>query len=241
MSSSEWRLGLLHADRMAPELAAAHGGYPALFEHLFASVGVASERLLHIDALAAELPELATADAYLVTGSRHSVYDPLPWIARLAEFCRAAVAAQRPVIGICFGHQLLAHFFGGEVAAAEVGWQIGVQGYDMAYQPAWMEPGAAHVELLASHRDQVVTLPPQARILAASPRCPVAACEFGPLMIGFQAHPEFTRGYARDLWEKRRSQIGDARCDAAAEGLAEPITSELVAGWLCAFLDRACA
>lgn len=239
MSSSEWRLGLLHADQMTAALSTVHGSYRLLFEHLFARAGVGPERLLHIDAQAGELPGPATADAYLITGSRHSVYDPLPWIARLAEFCRSAMALGRPVIGICFGHQLLAHFFGGRVARASAGWQIGVQRYQVREHPAWLAPAAGQFELLASHQDQVVTLPPGARVLAASAPCPVAAFELGPLAVGIQGHPEFTRAYAQDLFETRRAQIGDALCDAAASGLAAPISADLVTGWLCNFIEHA--
>jgi GMP synthase (glutamine-hydrolysing) len=224
---------------MSAELAAVHGGYPALFERLFARAGLGPERLVHINAREGELPGPATADAYLVTGSQHSVYDPLPWIARLAEFCRSAMAAGRPVIGICFGHQLLAHFFGGRVAPASAGWQIGVQRYQVTQRRAWLAPAASQFELLASHQDQVVALPPGARVLAASARCPVAAFELGPLAVGVQGHPEFTRAYARDLFETRRAQIGDAVCDAAASGLAAPLSADLVTGWLCNFIGHA--
>src|SRR5690606_26514473 len=70
------------------------------------------------------LPAPESRDAWLLTGSRHGVYDDLPWIAPLKDFIRVAAAKRRPMVGVCFGHQIIAEAMGGRVRKAEIGWRV---------------------------------------------------------------------------------------------------------------------
>ncbi|MEM1229676.1 MAG: GMP synthase [Pseudomonadota bacterium] len=236
MSSSDWRLGILHADVVPAARAHLHGDYPQLFERLFAAQGLAADRIRHVPAMGSPLPSVTAADAWLVTGSQYSVYDPLPWIPVLAEFCDQVRARGRPLVGICFGHQLFAHFFGGEVALAEAGWQIGVQRYRLTATAPWIPTEATEFSLLASHQDQVVRLPADGQVLAANDACPIAAYQLGARTVGVQGHPEFTRPFAAHLMASRAAQIGAARLDAARASFQEATTEGQLAGWLCNFL-----
>lgn len=239
MSSSDWRLGLLVTDPLNPELIAEHGDYPSMFRKLFAEASVTPDRLLAIDALADRLPETAIADAYLVTGSAFSVYDKRPWIARLSDFLRRAINERRPVIGICFGHQLLAQALGGQVGAAAQGWQVGVKRYRLTAQRSWMQPALPSFQTLASHQDQVLSLPAGARLLADAADCPIAAFEMPPYALAIQGHPEFGRRYAAARLEQRRALLGPERHDAALASLTERTDSAVLAQWLCNFIEQA--
>src|SRR5699024_3696885 len=115
-----------------------------------------------------------------ITGSRHGVYDKLPWIEGLKDFLRRARAAPVPIIGICFGHQIMAEAFGGRAEKSAKGWGIGVQEYAVhAGAPGWMAGAPARVTLHALHQDQVTAIPSDAVCLASSPFCEFAMLAYG--------------------------------------------------------------
>ena len=150
-----------------------------MFEAL---LGAADPRLefATVRVVAGEMPASpGQADAWLVTGSRHGVYDGLPWIEPLKAFLRACVAARVPVVGICFGHQILAEALGGRAVKSDKGWGLGVQDYELVARPGWMDGLPERFSVRALHQDQVVELPPGATVLARSPHCAYAALAYG--------------------------------------------------------------
>jgi len=240
-------IAILRTDAVLDQFQAAHGDYPAMFEAALASPAALPpelrDRAPRFSAFAAhegELPADPRAfNAFVITGSRHSVYDDLPWLPPLVEFLRTALAADRKVIGICFGHQLLAHHFGGETTRAETGWCVGVHDTEVLEAQPWMEPRATRFGLLSSHRDQVRRLPEGARAFAASARCPNAGFVVGSRVLTFQGHPEFTKAYAADLMRMRESALG-AEVFAAGMASLDTATHEtLVARWILNFVAAA--
>ncbi len=234
------RIGILQTDSVRDQFVPAHGDYPDMFRTLLADPGARPPgqpvpEFLTIDVPGGRFPDPAACDGYVITGSRHSVYDDLPWIPALAEFVRQALALGRRVVGICFGHQLIAHYFGGETRAAEVGWCVGVQPSEVVADAPWMDPPARSLRLLASHKDQVVRLPPGAQRIAVGERCPESGFVFGDVLT-FQGHPEFTAAYAGDLLDSRQALLGDAVCGAGKASLAEPTDRQIVARWMLNFL-----
>ena len=137
--------------------------YPAMFETLLAPhlpgwtyQSVALSR-------GQTLPDPAGLDAILITGSPAGVYDDVPWMTSLMDFIRWAANAQVPQIGICFGHQAIAHALGAKVAKSDKGWGIGRHVYDVIAAPSWMRaPPPDTFSLGVSHQDQVLPLPPGA-------------------------------------------------------------------------------
>jgi GMP synthase-like glutamine amidotransferase len=237
------RIGILRADAVKPGLARQHGDYPDMFRALLRAApdvpgGLEFE---DFDACAGELPAAGACDGYLITGSRHSVYDDLPWIAPLARFAGEAMDAGRRVVGICFGHQLIAHFFGGETRKAGVGWCVGVHTARIVERRPWMTPPADTLRLLASHQDQVVRLPPAAVPFAAGDTCPHAGFELAAARgrgaaMTLQGHPEFTPDYARDLMDTRVDALGEAVYRAGLASLAVPTSHAVAAAWMVRFL-----
>lgn len=230
-------LGVLEAGPLAPALAERYVSHTA-FVRAFLGPLAPDMTFSRYRVFSDELPEAADAhDAFIITGSRYSVYDPLTWIAALKAFVRGA-AETRPVIGICFGHQLLAEAFGGKVEKAEQGWGIGVHRYRFTKKPAWMNPEREEVALIVSHQDQVVALPPGAEVLAGSIFCPIGAMQIGRNVLSIQAHPEMRPDYGHDLYEMRRGIIDSAMIDRAQASLAEPTDGDTVARWMLAFISE---
>jgi GMP synthase-like glutamine amidotransferase len=235
-------IGILQTDSVKPELALRHGDYPDMFRSLLADpevlpAGCPVPTFLDIDACQRDFPDARACDAYVITGSRHSVYDDLPWIAPLADFVADALGQQRRVVGICFGHQLIAHHFGGEARAADAGWCVGVQRARVVDQAGWMDPPADAFKLPVSHRDQVVRLPPGARVFAVGEQCPLAGFVLGDA-LAFQGHPEFSHGYAGELMDSRRQALGEVLLHAGKASLSQDSDARLVARWMLNFMRR---
>ena len=230
------KLGILQTG--APPAGLDHfGGYPAMFTRL---LGEAAYDYAVYDVQAGHLPESADAcPAYIVTGSASGVYEDLPWIAPLTAFLQQA-RGRAALVGVCFGHQVMAQAFGGKVIKSPNGWGQGAHRYDVRRNEPWLA-GARTITLPASHQDQVVELPPGAEVIAASEFSP-----FGMLAwrdqraISLQLHPEFESDYAIALAETRRGNgLSDAEVDHAVASLREPNDRAAAAGWIRAFLAEA--
>lgn len=188
-----------------------------------------------------ELPAKADeCDAWLVTGSPSSVCERPAWQARLSRFLLDALD-HRPVIGICYGHQLLHASLGGTVERAAAGWGIGVQKYELLEVPAWAPrarsgPAADALRLIALHEDQVTQPAPGSRVLAGNAFCPLGITTIGDNALTIQAHPEMTRKLARALYEELRKGQGDERTDLALRSLETQIDDQLAARWILSFM-----
>lgn len=227
-------IGILKTDAVRPEWASQFGEYPDMFQRLFLAIDPALS-FTTWDVECGELPEdINCVDGYVITGSKSSVYDDKDWIRQAEVFIRALHAQQCKLVGICFGHQLVAQALGGVVDKSSNGWGVGIQEYQLLYSP---EQGRDLVRLVASHQDQVMLIPPGAEITARNAHCPIAGFRIDNHILTFQGHPEFIPEYAREIIGFRRPMIGEARAD---EGLATLATREQegpwVAQWILDFL-----
>lgn len=235
VASEPFRIGVLETGTLLPPLARRFpGGYPAMFERW---LGGGARTFAHWAVVTGDLPDdPGLCDGWVITGSRHGVHDGLPWIPRLKDFARRA-AETRPVVGICFGHQLLAEAFGGRTEKAALGWGAGLQTYDViALPPVWMDTAPPTLALLASHQDQVTEPPPGAQVLAANAFCPVAAFTVGTRVLAIQAHPEWTMDFARALYDFRGADLGEAVHDRAVASLDQPADAAMVRRWVLRFM-----
>ena len=230
------RLGILKCDSVRPELVAAHGDYPDMFERLLLPLAPRLQLRVY-DVQHGDYPSApGDCDAYLLTGSKAGVYDPEPWIAALMDYARSLYRLRIPAVGVCFGHQLLAHALGGHAGLSERGWGVGVRRLAVEPGPRWMRPRLASLALLYSHRDQVSRLPPGARRLAGDGFCPNALFEIEDRVLGCQGHPEFTPEYADCLLTLRRDLIGEPVVARARASLGEPRDHRVMAGWILRFV-----
>lgn len=229
------KVGILETGTVPSGLAERHGAYDAMMARLLGE-GFETETFRAWRGEVPARPELC--DGYLITGSSAGVYEAHAWIAPLAAFLVAA-RGRRPLVGICFGHQMLAHAFGGRVEKSERGWGLGLHRYRIAGQPAWAAGGDTFA-IPASHQDQVVALPPGARAVAASAFTPFAALAYAGDALSFQGHPEFEPAFAKDLLDavhRDRLPAADLRTHAAS--LDAPNDRARVGGWIRSFLQAA--
>ena len=227
-------IGILQCGAVPRSLAPVHGSYGAMMRGI---LGPDRETRVY-DVTAGALPDdPARCSAYVITGSPAGVYDKLPWIADLLGFLQGARGRAR-LVGICFGHQAMAQAFGGAVIKSPKGWGVGLHRYDVAHRAAWMDD-ADHVDVPASHQDQVTALPPGARVTLASAFTPFAGLDYGDA-ISFQFHPEFSPGFAAALIEAEPERYG-ALARAAIASHTRPDDCARVGGWIGRFLDAAAA
>lgn len=226
-------VGILETGHPPGNLAERYGDYPAMFERLLGPHFTTTT----YDVASGKLPARPNAHgAYIVTGSPAGVYDELPWIGPLKAFLREA-RGEAKLVGVCFGHQIMAEAFDGRVAKSEKGWGVGLQTYDVTGYASWMDEPPQRISIPVSHQDQVVAQPPCTTILAASDFTPfgVLAWEGHPA-VSMQFHPEFEPDYAKALIALRRDSLPDA--DAALASLDAPDDRERVAGWIRRFLKE---
>jgi len=180
--------------------------------------------------------DLDTCDGYICTGSAVSAYDDEPWIRTLEAFVRRLYRAQRQLVGICFGHQVMAQALGGQVAKSERGWGVGVKTAHVIKRRPWMTPAAETFRLLLSHQDQVVRLPPESVTLGENAHCPISMFQAGEAFLGIQGHPEFSKVYARALMHIRKDIIGEECLEQADQSLAEDLDAGLIVSWMVHFI-----
>lgn len=232
-------LGIINCDENKGDLAA-FGEYPPMFAALFAQADSAIQVRAY-DARKGEYPaQLGECDGYVISGSRHSAYDKLPWIAPLKRFVRRAYKARAPIVGVCFGHQIAAAALGGKVMKWPGGWGIGLQQWRMTRAEPWLKPTVKNLRLLASHQDQVVRLPRGARRLAQSDFCPNAMFAVGRRILGVQGHPEFSREFcAAIITLRRKNVLTPAERKRALASLSQSDHGKTFARWALAFIKAA--
>lgn len=195
------KIGILEAGLLREEMAERFDPYPVMFERFVGLAGHAFE-FEAFSVICGEMPpSIYACDGWLITGSRHGVYDQLEWMAPLQDFIRELAGAQIPLVGVCFGHQIIAQALGGEVVKSDKGWGVGLHQYDVVETSAWMKTDSEQAGIYAFHQDQIVKCPPSAELFLSSDFCPYAGLRYGDSIISVQAHPEFESDYELALLE----------------------------------------
>jgi GMP synthase-like glutamine amidotransferase len=225
------RIGILETGEPPAPLRERFGRYDAMFRQLLGE----HYDFTTYEVRQSELPEdPAEQDAYIVTGSPAGVYDDLPWIEPLKQFLRTAKGKAK-LVGICFGHQIMAEAFGGRVEKSDKGWGVGLHSYEVWERTPWMDCRESFA-CPVSHQDQVVELPKAARVLAGSEFNGFGLIEYRDQpAISFQCHPEFEPDFAKALIELRRERLPEP--DQAIASLDGPNDRLLLATWIRRFLD----
>lgn len=198
-------------------LRARRGDFPDWFRR---GLGLARDEVdvVHVSA-GATLPGAEEYDGVVVTGSGAMVTERLDWSERTADWLREAIEHGVPTLGVCYGHQLIAHALGGRVDWNPKGREIGtveIVATTAAQTDALL--GAAPPRFLAqaTHLQSVIELPPGATLLASSSREAHQAVRFGERAWGLQFHPEFGAATIRAYIDSRAAAIDAEGLDAQA-------------------------
>ncbi|UZJ42954.1 hypothetical protein OOT55_09845 [Marinimicrobium sp. C6131] len=234
------RLAILDADILRESLQSKYHSYGRMFEALFERQQLDWEmdtfRVIEGD----YPPDMNRYDAYLITGSQYDAFSDDPWVRRLREYVQALFQTGKPMVGICFGHQLLAHALGGEAGRASGGWGLGVMTYPLLTRPPFVDD-AEPVSLIISHRDQVTRLPPDAERLLSNEFCPNAAFYIPGRVLAIQGHPEFSVDYAQALLQYRKHELNPDHLARVIQSYSVPHQGERVGHWMRRFLEQAVA
>lgn len=224
------KIGILVCGHAMDEVKKTHGDYGDWFQTLLAGNGFDFDVY---DVVDMEFPtDIHDADGWLLTGSRHGAYEDHAFIPPLEDFVRKAYAAPVPMVGICFGHQLIAQALGGKVEKYQHGWAVGRQDY------VFQDHGA--VALNAWHQDQVMQLPKDASVIAGNDFCKYAGLVYGDRAYTVQPHPEFSNPVmARYIDLRRDPAIYDpAMMDRAFANTERVNDASLLAGEIARFFKQ---
>ena len=190
------------------------------------------------DVALGEFPDSADAcDAYVITGSPNGVYDAEPWIADLMQFIREAYAAGKKLVGICFGHQVLAHALGGHTEKSAKGWGLGLKPFEISTHKPWMTKGPGQFNLYFVHQDQVMALPEEAELLGGNGFCPNLIFVMGEQVLGVQGHPEFTQSIMTGILAGKNGSVEEGLLETAVSSIhAGTPDNDTFARWIVNFL-----
>ncbi len=178
-------------------------------------------------------------DGFVITGSPASVHDGHPWIERLLQLIRELHEMHKPLVGVCFGHQAIALALGGSVETNAQGWVLGTEKTTYDQQKPWMTPVSREITLYAAHKEQVTTLPDEARMIGHAPGCPNAAFVIGDHIMTTEYHPEMTRDFMEELVDELDGAISGTVADNARRQYAEGEQGQVFGQWMVNFLEMA--
>ncbi|MCP3666631.1 MAG: GMP synthase [Gammaproteobacteria bacterium] len=181
--------------------------------------------------------KLDNYDFFVTTGSKANAYDETPWIKQLIAFVQTLDQAEKKLIGICFGHQIIAIASHGRVVRSEKGWGIGVANNRMITTPDWMSTTSADLNIIASHQDQITQLTNSAQVLAGSEFCPYFVVQWNDHFLSIQGHPEWNCKYSEALINNRRGVIPAERVEEGLKSLTTPPDNRMFTQWAIDFIN----
>jgi GMP synthase-like glutamine amidotransferase len=223
------RIGILKADETPPELIKEHGTYDGFYVRLLSDHGF---DFAIYPVFEGKFPaSVRKADGWIITGAAYSANDPYPWVERLKDFIRKIYRRGQPLVGFCFGHQVVAAALGGVVEPSPEGWRVGPVEYRRG--------GKAVQRVIAWHREQVAVRPPEARVIGSTEGCENAMLAYGPSVRTYQCHPELSSVFARGLLHVHRDDIPATMASNVLEARDETLQHDELEAEIVAFLKSA--
>lgn len=189
------------------------------------------------------IEDIHAYDVFVFTGSPAGVYEDFPWIRHAEEVVQQAHEAGKVLIGICFGHQLIAQALGGKVVNSEKGWGAGVHEVAVVDREPWMAPALPEdrtsLNVLVSHQDQVIEPPAGAKTLISTEFCPHSMLRLGDTVLTMQGHPEMVKGIVEVILESRREKLGETVYTEAWKSLDKDLDHGLFGQWIGNFMRQA--
>lgn len=213
------KIGILQAGHFPEQLHDSMGDYGDLYVRFLDGFDFEFEIFSVVDN---EFPEDAhSADGWLISGSKHGAYEDHAWIPPLEQLIRDIRDAGKPLVGICFGHQIIAQALGGTVKKFDGGWSVGATEYDF---------NGDKLTLNAWHGDQVITAPEGAQIEASTDFCTYAALSYGDKIYTVQPHPEFNAAAVAGLIKYRGDGIAQKDLlQRATKNLDQHVSNDVIA------------
>lgn len=232
------RLTIVQTGDVPEPLRQNFGPYHAMFERMLDGTGIDFSYEVVSAYDNSLLPDPSRLEGIVITGSPAGVYEDHAWLPPLRAFIRRAYSARTPMLGICFGHQIMADALGGDVRKSEKGWGLGRHTYRVTNRPGFMADAPGALAVACSHQDQVIVPPTEAEVVLASDFTPNAGLFYkSGKALSFQPHPEFLDDYALALVELRRGRAPDAVVDEGVASFARSSDSARVAGYIGRFFS----
>lgn len=233
------KLTIIQTGELGQPLLNQFGPYAKMFERMFDATG----RGFSYEAVRVfegePFPDSGALEGIVITGSAAGVYEDHAWLEPLRRFIRSAYSDRTPMLGVCFGHQIMADALGGDVRKSDKGWGLGRHTYSVTHRPGYMTTAPAALSIACSHQDQVIVPPAEAEVILASDFTPNAGLVYrNGAALSFQPHPEFLDDYTLALAELRRGKASDAVIETALASVATPSHSADVAGYIGQFFKN---
>ena len=230
------KVAILQCDDVLEKFQPQFGHYQEMIRQMFQLVDGPFE-FADFDCQKGHFPDdLNGYDFYITTGSKASVYENKSWIQQLIRFVEQLDKHKKKLIGICFGHQIIAMACQGMVEKSNRGWGIGVAVNRLFTTPDWMSGIKPELNIIVSHQDQITTLPEDALVIAGSHFCPFFMVQWSGHFLSIQGHPEWDRAYSRTLINDRRAIIDPERIEAGLDSLDLEPDNRLFVRWIMDFL-----
>jgi len=222
------KIGILQTGHAPDELRPTTGDFADLFQRLLCGNGF---DFVVYNVVDMEFPQnVSDCDGWLITGSKHGAYEDHPFIPPLEALIRDIYAADIPLVGICFGHQIIAQALGGKVEKFTGGWAVGRQTYQINGQD---------YALNAWHQDQVTIRPDTAMLAGTNDFCTNAALIYGNRIFTVQPHPEFDTPVIDGLLKYRGpGNVPDAQLAQVRDDLDKPVDSDRLAAQIARFFKE---
>ena len=232
------KIGILNSDTVQIDGAAEFGQYPEMFSKVFWTLDPNIQFKTYEVQYNDYPQDMNECDAYLITGSKASCYDNVQWIHALKEFIKALHKNKKKLIGVCFGHQIIAEALGGSVRKSPNGWHAGVDSISLNNDALEYGDRGKKYNLVFSHQDEVKRLPRNATLIAESASCPIGMFLIENHIFCTQGHIELDKKFARMIYDFRKKQIGDSKHQHACETLEMQTDEHEVAKSLLEFIKK---
>jgi len=176
-------------------------------------------------------------DFFIITGSKADSYSDLKWIKQLIQFVKELNAKNKKLIGICFGHQIMALALGGNVSKSSKGWGVGVTTNNILEKPDWMNKAVSELNIIVSHQDQVDDIPDGSSVLAESDFCPYFIVQWNDHFLSIQGHPEWNKEYSNVLMDDRVDRIPAETIASGKASLTIEPDNQIFTQWMLDFVQ----